>query len=345
MLRRLLFLCTSATAVLCGVTPADAQSHRGQLRTAEGRGLPDGIIGLWRGTGEFYHVQADADGRFALPADSVARASSMTARAIGFIPRTLRVPAHASDSLVIILERYAQPLPDLVVADARQTCPNRDDPEARALWNATRSKYDLVPLDRAYRSTQRWYRAEVEVGAVGHIVEDQLTAGWEGRRGDYRLLAHERIRESGYALRRTPAGGEGVDTYLNWWYPRLDRWDADQWLRDAFGQRNALSILERAADGVTLAFCGRRGPQPSIEGLLKIGVDSTLLMARWQFVTPKPNENAGGEVAFVPTGRRLLPLRSIFWRRSGADRALYFQDAALHEGWSFGPTVEIPPRR
>ena len=79
---------------------------------------------------------------------------------------------------------------------------------------------------------------------------------------------------------------------------------------------------------------------------MELAPDGSLTRIQWQFVTPKPHEGAGGEVTLVPPGtasiRRLVPSRSVYWRRLSDRSDRYYQDAAIYRGWYWSTTAAIP---
>ena len=69
-------------------------------------------------------------------------------------------------------------------------------------------------------------------------------------------------------------------------------------------------------------------------------IDSTYAFTRaeWQFLTPKPKEDAGGEIVFLTgTTSALLPLVSYFWKLAGGsegDDPLYYRESFLADEWT-----------
>lgn len=88
----------------------------------------------------------------------------------------------------------------------------------------------------------------------------------------------------------------------------------------------------------TVAFCPRGGDR-TVQGTLTIGADTTLVAATWRFQTPRPREDAGGELTFLPfepgedgSPPDLLPARSVFWRKQ-MGRDVYFHRSMIYTRW------------
>ena len=326
--------------------PAAAQQVRGHVVDERGTSVPMADIALWRGERIVLSRHADAEGRFSVPLDSLSSASGIAARAIGFRPTSLHVVTPGSDSLVIVLGRYATPLPELVATTAAQRCPNREDPEATATWQRMRAQTLLAPLTTGLAAVQHRTIDVVSASEVSRVPND-LPPGSSEVDAGYRVTADRFIRDSGYAVRKRPDRISWVamqdDAYLDWWYPRLDWWDSDHFARDAFGQRVTLSFGPSEAGDMILIFCPKDTRQPGIRGTLRIGAGFHLREARWRFVTGKPEEDAGGEVTFlVGQSSRLLPLQALYWRRLGGRKDRYYREVATFDGWLLGGTGRVP---
>jgi hypothetical protein len=69
-------------------------------------------------------------------------------------------------------------------------------------------------------------------------------------------------------------------------------------------------------------------------------IDSTygFVRAAWEFLTPRPREDAGGEIVFLAgTRSALLPLVSYFWRRlnrNEGEEAVYYREGFLGDQWT-----------
>ena len=89
----------------------------------------------------------------------------------------------------------------------------------------------------------------------------------------------------------------------------------------------------------TLAFCPRDAKRPGLEGTVELDDASAIARIAWRWRTPKPDEDAGAELLLIPPGRsrarRLVPARSVYWRRLGGKRDRYFQDVMVTSSWSY----------
>jgi hypothetical protein len=105
-------------------------------------------------------------------------------------------------------------------------------------------------------------------------------------------------------------------------------------------------LLLSWSDGVRrVGFCPTQHRLPSIEGVLAIGPSGALLRATWVFHTPRPVEEAGGEVTLAPvvengTPALMLPVAGLYWRRLG--QRSYYQAWEKYAHWVVSPTDSIP---
>jgi hypothetical protein len=126
--------------------------------------------------------------------------------------------------------------------------------------------------------------------------------------------------------------------YLQWWYAPLHRELVEHFVEDGFARSHAFSFVT-SSDGRTLAFCPREAKRPGLEGTAELDDAGAIARLAWRWRTPKPDENAGAELLLIPPGRaqarRLVPARSVYWRRLGGKRERYFQDVMVTSSWSF----------
>lgn len=277
-------------------------------------------------------------------------AERIQVRRIGYLPATLRIE-RGSTTLRIVMRALPAPLPDVVVAAARELCPNAPDPAASALWQRARERYAQGMAGRGtLRQALRW-EGSVSPESVGVVVDPRRRPSWTAKTGVPQRALARRLPAEGYAtpLRYTKPGYQPLEEqYLAWRYARLESTEAYHFADSAFGARHTLSVVASDADGTRIAFCGKRGRLPGMEGTLSIAADTTLLSASWQFITPRPDEEAGGEVAFLPPGPRdgsragyLLPSRGVFWRRI-AGRQRFHQRAETYLQWVVGADSTMP---
>ena len=324
------------TAVLAFVSLAacsmQGQFARGQVVDGTGRAIAGATIELWRGGAVITWQLTDDRGFFTLSSDSTSETSTVLARAIGFMPRSVRFAN--SSSLTITLERAATSLPDLVLRTRRQPCDGHDDATARRLWEAARLRYSLIPLDRRYISHFRENHDDVDRLDVMFGKTDELPfVGGNDLAADTRGLANQWIADSGYAFRKTLPPTSWLlayPQYVNWWYPRLDRWDSDHFIRPIFAKLNHFVLEQSGTGGWTLSFCSGTKLRARIVGTMSIAPDTSISSAQWHFLTGRPFEDAGGAAVFrAPiAGGSLLPVRSLFWRRLQGVRGWYYREEA-----------------
>ena len=331
-------------AALTSTSPAAAQV-RGVVTGPDGRPVPAATVELWGADARLGRTATDAQGRFGFPADAAAGAGSLTVQRIGFAPLTRTVAPPAS--LELRLEPLAVSLPELRSGTARRACPNREDPAARGAWEDGRRRYDPGVAARGVAFVARMLAGTVDAREVGIVDEDRLQPASGSAAGGGRGV-DGMIRRWGYAAPKSlgyiPWGISWQDDYFAWSYPALHERYAYHFAGDEFGALHTLSVFAGSGDETTLAFCPRDRERTGIEGTLTLGPDGEFLSAAWSFRTPKPREDAGGEVVFAPrsTGvRPLLPVRGVFWRRLAGSRR-YWQRAASYTAWIVGQDSTMP---
>ncbi len=323
--------------------PLSAQTISGTILSTDGVPVPSALVVDWDAVGERVRGAASPTGHFSLDLPEGAEPGVLNVRAIGYYPESVQLRGRPTIDLVVHLKPYAVSLPEVTARLAESVCPNRESVPARELWEAVRGRYQLSPVDSGWTAEIRLSTEQVGPEQVGRLEEDRLAPGVQGVAGIYRASAEAFMRDSGYAASRDHSRARVVvlsamsDHFANWWYPSLDRWDVEHWLRDSFGARHALSLKADPDGSFTLTFCGRKGDAATVEGEMVIASDSTLRRVDWVFKTRGPDEKAGGEVAFVPVkgfdGRRLVPVSSVAWRLVAGQKNVYLQDAATYSNW------------
>jgi hypothetical protein len=310
--------------------------------------LRQATVVLWSATRELGRTTTDNEGRFRFEASVAQSATGLVVRRLGYLPRTLQVRP-GDESLRLTLTSVTQSLPAAVVTATRRQCPFREDPKARARWNATRSTYAVAPVGIGHLAAMHWRRGDMAAVDVAEVDETRIGPGYSGVTGRARLDYDASVAADGYASRRAaPRPGTSLldPAYFAWWYPPLHREMIEEFVGDRFGKRHLFRTLPGADSTPRLLFCPRDAKQPALEGSMELAPDGSVARIQWQFVTPKPREGAGGEVMLVPPGsgsiRRLVPSRSVYWRRLSDRTDRYYQDAAIYRGWYWGATEAIP---
>jgi hypothetical protein len=321
-------------AVLAAIlaVPASAQV-RGRVVDASDRPVADAVVELWAASDRAAGTRTDPDGRFVIAGVQAEPGFMLTVRRLGLQTRT--IPLAGGDTAVVV-RMDVQPVvlaPLSVTSSRARTCPNSEDPRARALWERMRSRYwhpasDSVPIFGFVE-----FRSGAGARADAHDPEaGRIVAGWTT--GPLVPAHPELMARSGYATRAS--GGAGERT-ASWSYRALDGGTMQDFTGDHFGSVHTFSLLGVAAGGMTIAFCPRErmGRTGQIEGSLVLAADTTLRWAGWRFRTPAPDEDAGGEASFDPPdpglGFALLARETVFWRKTSHPR--YYFESHRFTGW------------
>ncbi|HEX8275005.1 MAG TPA: carboxypeptidase-like regulatory domain-containing protein [Longimicrobiaceae bacterium] len=335
--------------------PAEGQL-RGVVRDPAGAPLADVVVEVWSSSPTPAGMRTDRSGGFRVTGEQLRGALRLSFRRIGYQSQVVDAAKVAADSVlavtlapdpVLIEGITVRPLPE------RAPCPNREQPAARRAWEAARARYAPPPPGSAYRAMMLSYDESVEDPAADPVPEERMHPSWKFWVGDRdepysgAQPLEQRVRERGYAWElpwRLSWYRSFAEEFFAWNYVQLFTFRADHFASDEFGRLHTLSLVRDAADGVVIAFCPVRRNLPSIQGRLRITRDSSLAEARWSYRTPRPNEDAGGEVTFRSwevegQARPLLAAeRSTFWRRqAGRDR--YVRHSYVFLGWEVGPEV------
>ena len=344
---------------MAAVLPSIAATQvRGVVLETGGTPQRDVLVELWSPVAVVARERTDEAGRFAFDAGRTGGAVRLVLSRTGLQHRS--IPLAAGDSVLSLRVRSeAIPLAGVIIRPHRESlCPARGEPAARELWQAMASRYDAESfrLGRGSRAVQ--VDEEVEPWAL-------VPPSPPYERPGVRLLAGTRtdrdhwwsfgadtgaetsratITRVGYAWRLT----ESFDpAYAAWRYEDLGAGNAIHWITAEFGALHGFFVVARDQGETLVAFCPQGDPRarPTIEGILTIGPDSTLVQASWRFHTPKPDEEAGGDATFFPPGpsmpvRALLPREDLFWRRTSHGR--YFQRWRQYDQWVFSEDGEEP---
>lgn len=353
---RWLLTLSLAFATLVGTAPLAAQVQ-GTVMGSQGEPLEGVAVELRDARARIAVTRTDASGLFSFPSEHSAAARILVLSRVGY--RTLSFPVSAAAAAPRYrMESLPVSLPELTVLAVRDACPNRDQGKARQLWHAVRRRYDTTSTRRGVAFWALTAGEVLSPDRVGEVDESrlELASTQSDQSGSGTLLLPPppyyadvdlSIREHGYAVRVSPERVVHYPDFFHWVYPALGSRHSTHFLSEAFGSLHSLSLVAETDDSYVLAFCPHSHRQPAIEGTLTLARDSTLRSAAWSFHTPKPREEAGGEVVFAPwdapAGRlpHLLPARSIFWRRQ-AGRKSFYQRPAVFLCWVVSPDALAP---
>lgn len=313
-----------------------------QGRVVDSRGEPvaGAHVELWATFRRLDVWDTGPSGTFEFDAAQADSASGLIVSRVGYVDRTLSVSS-SDEPVTVVLQESAVRLEGLVArAEASPICPNRDEPEARALWEAATARYSRPDTLTISASSVRMEN-EVPWAEIGVVHEDRLRNSGRAT-GPQRRAIRPRL---GYGFRLEASWSR---EYAAWDYFELGSNQAQHFTDPSFGTYNSLSVRARTPDATVLAFCSRDLPRGAvkIEGMLTLRPDTTFASARWRFLPPRPREDAGGAVTFVPHpggGRRpwLVPASHLYWRRVNQREDRYVQIWERFRAWGEGLT---PPR-
>jgi hypothetical protein len=325
----------AASLVLGFVTGGESQIA-GKVTDGSGAPISAVLVELRSSTRRIVHTNTDETGSFSLRLKEIPDSAVLVFTRLGYSPKIVHgpLPTFVQSSL----DPLPIDLPAITVLTAKRLCPNKDEQLARNIWSRAKSFYSRTPaqVGRAVKFLRT--SSSVAASEVGNVDETHLEETWSGRSGQHQDPDILAVSE-GYGRRiNVPAGN-----YNNWLYPALESWDAHHFASEAFGSLHNLSIATTGGGETLIAFCSKDRGKARIEGSLLISHDTTFANASWRFSTPKPDEQAGGEVIFAPPSVEgyLLPARGVFWRQLSG-RKLFHQTASVFLEWHFGADSAIP---
>lgn len=314
---------TALLGALLAAAPAAAQ-HRGTVHDDADRPVAGATVELWAGTRLAATTRTGADGSYELAPSGSDGPHTLGVRRIGHRTHAVAVAPDSSTRHHRLQPSPVALAPVTVAAAPRRTCPNREDPRARAHWERMRARYWQEGMDTVrvigFAEGRSGVAEREEIGQPGD--------GRERPSWSYGIAAaghHGSLR--GYASRAS--GGAGERT-AHWHYYGLDGGTFQDFTQAPFGERHTLSLLSAGPEATVIAFCPRRPPDEAgrIEGTLVLRPDNTLRTARWSWRTRPPQEDAGAEVHYLhpdaAPGAMLLGEETLFWRRTTGGR-FYFE--------------------
>jgi Carboxypeptidase regulatory-like domain len=332
----------TVAVVFAGSRRSSAQV-RGMVADTTGVPVAGATVEAWTGLRRTESVRSDTGGRFMFATIEHGESVDLVVHRVGF--RRLVKNIAASDTLVKLrLVPETVSLAGITATAETRGCPNLEEPRARALWEAARAKYAPVSDTMIFHSLATMYRGDRPRESI-HDVGRGFRAWLAVSTGIWWVRWRRQIQVGGYAVRLNNAFNE---QYALWQYAPLETDIAHHFTEPLFGELHMLSFAPSSEGEHTIRFCPRSRDRrrPEIEGTLTVGADTTFLDTRWRYTTPRPAEDAGGEVEFLPprrrTGSLLLPERSLFWRLvPGTTR--YHVEGASYEEWRLYPGKDAPP--
>lgn len=305
--------------------------------TVQASGMPvvDVEVSIWDVQGRAGLGRTDGFGAVRIALERAPAASPFVlVRRLGYAPA--RVPFEMRDSMTIAMTAVATRLPVLAVRTKELRCPSTTEPEADSVWRVSANRYSM----RLTRFRIDW---------TGYLASETVTAEQRGYADPYEVRppmyrAGGSVRgQTGmedpppYAMyeRHLALGGE----YWQWRYANLESYSADHFLSERFREQHSMVVLGRTESTTLIGFCPRYDSQADLQGELQIGINASLMGARWFFRVPHDDEDAGGEATFAPTiydGREyIVAIRGSFWRRAGKN--LYNQRRFENIRWELRP--------
>lgn len=318
-----------ALVVLSSAAPASAIGQvRGLVESSTGRPLSAVLVELWRHRQLLGSRVTDSSGRFGFSIADSRGATEISARRIGF-SATRSFLARGDSVVRLRLDGMADASTSGVLARIDAACPNREDPEARSLWQRLRRSYrsaDSVGLATLF-SVSTTLVAPDELGTPGNPAQRQ---GKRALPGTSRVSWRRRIAMEGYAWLLTYRTGDYVSR--TWEYPPLDSDFAQHFVDHVFGRMHRLSVVSQNEGELVIAFCPASSPVTALSGVLVLRPDTTIARAVWRLRTPEPVEDAGGDVIFAPYVRDgtlpiLVPARGLLWRSR--------PDGSVQQRWQY----------
>lgn len=332
--------------VLCA--PTAAAQVRGSIVDSLGNAIPAATVELWSGLRRIRETRTDSHGGFQLESDRTWPPTGLFVRRIGFENNSLRI--RGDTSVVIVLRTTALRLSGIVATAEQRVCPNREDPAARILWEAMGARYTKLSGIVYFHSFGTLVRATVpyeQIGEVGEVEPAERT--WQYSGTPTWDVWRDIIGRDGYATRIN--GGMG-EAYAFWFYAPLQLAFSQHFVESQFAELHTISIVSTVHGNTVLAFCPRREngrARTRLEATLTLSPARDLIRARWRYLTPTLNEDAGSEVEFLPrhflSAAPPLPRSYRYWRRTNRGR-FYVQQQTFFE-WRISPDRTppvMPPR-
>jgi hypothetical protein len=315
----------------------------GIVRELSGEGIPSARVELWSDARLLAATRTDVSGAFRLEIEEPwSPRWRLEVSRLGYGPASVPVSSEGS-AAEVLLTPAPLPLPGFEVEGQRDFCAAPESREARALWEAARTRH-AGGLDT------------LGIASYTHLRTDTIPTASEAGMGLFgaepgqrasapllRLSWDRRVERDGYAFRVRRSDRER--SYDSWSYPPLEADFAPHFAEETFGRLHAFHLEFEDAGGWVLRFCGTRTNRPYLEGSVEIGPDTLIRQVEWRFRTPEPDETAGGWAKFAPPPgdegfAPLLPTESMTWRSLPEGDVL--RRAQWYEGWIMAPGDSVP---
>lgn len=254
-------------------------------------------------------------------------------------------PEDLADVQVVRMQREAVQIEGVVATAARESCPVRDDPEARTRWQAVIRGYALPSGPRtasAKATVHRDTKSEALLFSGPTIREP----GWFTLLGGIDPMQDTRrpvAVQDWIATRGLVTGNRYpfITRFLNWTYPRFDGPDATFFGSQYFMDQATFRFL--SSDDELIRFCFS-GDDMSGTGRITNGRVAEIA---WSFGELDPDERAGGRAVFDTSEDAppwLVPIEGLYYRlASPGNPHLYYREVTEFENWTIRSTAGGDP--
>lgn len=332
-----------------GIAAAPVHAQVGGVIVRDEVPVSGATVVLWVSNREVARVVTSSDGRFHFPLESAREASALAVRRLGYSPRTLSVRS-GDDGLRVKLSPLVETLPAQVVHALNDGgCRSRSATQDRGYWNRIRGDYATAPTNVGVATLRTRIQRDVTAEDIGVFDDGNEPPTYHGVTGISQQDHYDAMRHHGLAWRGAPprAGQPLMNpAFFHWIYAPLHSTHVDYFLSDDFVRGHTFRRAVASDSSVTLTFCPVGRERPDIAGRIEISASGDVRSIAWRFLTPKPHEDAGGEVIVVPPGqgpiRRLIPARSVYWRRLAGRSDRYYHETWLFRAWNWSHTGAMP---
>lgn len=205
----------------------------------------------------------------------------------------------------------AVPLPEITVEVAREWCPIDDDELARdAMRRAGAQRMPPSSFDVISTTAQSVYR-RIPIESVGVESVPANTASIS--RGSTRRGRDPWLRLMDDGIFARPLSMSSFDgRFESWEYAPLYADIAYYFFTPEFLDAHVFAFM--GSDARQVGFCSSRRTGTFIDGFVTLGSGGEVRAVSWTYVTPDPDEQAGGRTEFF-AGRDPFPKSGLYWRR------------------------------
>lgn len=203
-------------------------------------------------------------------------------------------------------------LPEVTVSVSQDWCPASDQELARAaIRDAVGRVSDASSFDRIGAQVRSVHR-RVPMDAVGREpVPPTVVAVFQGSTAFARSIWLDAIGGGAFAKPLDVSSLDG--RFESWEYAPLYAELSYYFFSGAFLEAHEFAYLDSGADQV--GFCAKERRETFIDGRIVLGTEGQVESVDWIYITPDPDEGAGGRAEFDSASSEPLPAVGVFWRR------------------------------